>query len=149
MFHFIKQLKYFELDRKATPLPVRLSLSGPLLSISVLFSTYFKAFTQIQSDFKLGSQTPRWYDMKMAGAYKHGEPRLASDVRFPKLSVDTPYHSGCRYQLSLFRADDSSSLPEKFHPALVQLEFLERRLAMNAELRISFALTIASDLDEG
>ena len=99
MFLVIRPLEYFETDRKGTPIAVQIPLgwvsSGPLPSTSGLFSTCFKAVTQIEIDFNLAKKIRSWYDMESFGAYKQVDPRSASDARGRKILEVTTYHDGC------------------------------------------------------
>ena len=102
LFHVIRPLEYFETNRKDTPIAVRLPLgwilSGQLPSASGLFSTSFKAVTQIGSDFEVTDQVRSWFDMESFGAYRKVQPCSASAARRQKTLEDTKYHDGCRYQ---------------------------------------------------
>ena len=118
MFHVIQSLEYFETGGKGTPIAVRNPLgwvlSGPLPSTSRLFSTCFKAGTQIESDFNLADQVRSWYDIESNGAYKQVDPRSAPGARGHKLLEDTTYHDGCRYQVGMLWADNKCSLPKNY-----------------------------------
>ena len=153
VFHSIRPLEYFESDRKNTPIAVRLPLgwvlSGPLPSTTGLGSTCFKAVTQSETDSKLADQLRSWYEMESFAAMKQIDPRSADDARASKISQETTYHDGCRYQVGMLWADDESSLPNNYFSALVQLKSLERRLEKTPELKASYAQTIKDDFDKG
>ena len=93
VFHSIRPLEYFEVDRKNTPIAVRLPfgwvLSGPLPSTSGLVSTCFKAVTQSESDSKLADQLRSWYEMESFAAMKQVDPRSAADARASKQHIMT------------------------------------------------------------
>ena len=126
MFQVILLLKSFGTDRRNTPIVVRLALgcilSEQLPSTSGFFSTCFKAVKQIESDFNLANQKCNWHHMELLCAYKQVEPRSASNARGQKISEDTTYHDGCRYQVGMLWADDRSSLVKNYVSALVQLK---------------------------
>ena len=71
VYHAIRPSEYFSADENFSPFSVRLTiglvLSGPLLSISGLVSTCFKA--NVEQDFELACQVKSWYDMELYGAY--------------------------------------------------------------------------------
>ena len=103
VFHAIRPLEYFESDRRNTPVAVRFSLgwvlSGPLPSITGLFSTCFKAVTQKEHDCTLSDRLRSWYDIESYGAYKQVDSRSATDARATKILDETTYHDGSRYQV--------------------------------------------------
>ena len=72
MCHSISQMEYFGTDRKNTPIAVRSPsgwlLSGPLSSTLGLFSKYFTAVTQKETDSKSSDRMRRWYGMEPHGA---------------------------------------------------------------------------------
>ena len=115
IFQVIRPLDYFETDPKGTAIAVQIplgwDLSGPLPSTSGLFSTCFKAVTQLDNDFTLANQIQRWFEMKSFGAFKQVDPRSASDARGQKVLKHTIYDDGCRYQVSVLWANDRISLP--------------------------------------
>ena len=89
LFHGNRTLEYFEIDRKNTPIAVRLPLarvlSGPLSSPSGLLSTCFKVVSQIETDSELADQTRAWYDIEPYKAYKQVHPRSAAYARAQKI----------------------------------------------------------------
>ena len=73
IFHVIRPLEYFEMDQQNTAIanPLRLGWvsSGPLLSMSGLFCTCFKALSHIECDFNLAYQFRSWYEVESFGAH--------------------------------------------------------------------------------
>ena len=132
-------MEYFETDQKGTPIAVRIPLdwgsSGPLPSTSGLFSTCFKAVSEIDNHFNLAHQIRSWYDMESFGAYKQVHPRFASDARVQKILEGTTHHDGCRYWVGMLCADKKNSLPKNYFS--VQLLSQERLLVQNAEQKTS------------
>ena len=92
VFHCIRPLEYFEVDRPNTPIAVRLTLewvlSGPFPSTTGLFSTCFKVFTSSENDSILADQLRSWYDMESFGAYKQVHSRSAADAQAMKILGD-------------------------------------------------------------
>ena len=139
VFHFIRTLEIFETDSRNAPAAVRLQLgwvlSGPLPSTSGSFSTCFKSVTfNKDADSELGDQLRSWNELESYGAFKQVDPRSAADAIAEKILDQTTYHDELRYQVGMLWAEDKSSLPNNYFSALVQLNFLERRLGKDVEL---------------
>ena len=151
VYHAIRPLEYFAADEKCSPFAVRLPigwvLSGPLPPSSGLVSTCFKA--NMEQDFELASQVKSWYDMESYGALKQVDPRSTSDARAHVILENTTVHNGKRYNVGMLWAEDNIDLPNNYFSALVQLKYLEQRLAKDQTLREKYSNTIKVDLDKG
>ena len=153
VFHSIRPLEYFESDRANTPIAVRLPLgwvlSGPLPSVTELFSTCFKAVASSEKDSILAEQLRSWYDMESYGAYKQADSRSAADAQAMTFLDETTFNDGCCYQVGMLWADKESTLPNNYFSALVQMKSLERRLGKDPQLKESYSKTIQEDFGKG
>ena len=151
VYHAIRPLEYFSADEKRSPVAVRLPigwvLSGPLPSSSCITSTCFKA--NIEHDNELASQVKSWYDIESFGANKQVDSRSAADARAHEILESTTIHNGLRYDVGMLWEADNTKLPNNYFSSLVQLKSLEKRLAMDEDLREKYTNTIKEDLNKG
>ena len=87
--------------------------------------------------------------MESYGTYKQVDSRSAADASVSKILEETTYHDSSRYQVGMLWAENGSSLPNNYFPALVQLKSLERRFRKDLELKQKYGKTIQDDLDKG
>ena len=149
MSYVIRQFKYFESDRKHTPINVRLPLDWVLGELLPSTSEQLLYASKLSNRLRVTSNWQAKFEVATACKSLMHLNRLTSDDRGQKILEDTTNHDGCRTQLGMFWADDESSLPINYFSVLLQLKSLECCLDKNSELKIGSIQTKTSDLDKG
>ena len=63
------------------------------------------------------------------------DSRSAADAWAHEILENTTIHNGLRYDVGMLWAADNIQLPNNYFSSLVQLKSLEKRLAMDEDLR--------------